>query len=461
MSPSRIVSSLSRRHFVRRLAALASSSVAALCPTSGTAASPKAAPKPPAYRGSSSTTGSSSILAPLVSASAWSGPGQYNVSTIVAGLPFKGTALGPDAIIGSITLAWCGAAFDYATSTMHIVAHGGHGDSWLNESYAIQVPNGGWVKTRAQTSFPPDQHVAGYAPVNGINVGQDRLPTRGDGFYIPAGATSATQVTPFVNNASVYFDGAPCSRHTYGGECWLPTQQRVLLMTGATWGGGGGYDWYVGWFDPATGSWTRKANHPQPYNGLVSSYYAGGDKVIWCSNGTAYCYAYDPATDTHTRLDSGAAPFGRGFGGPFTQICCAPDASSGLWYVYMVMKGGMASIPGCTVNSILRLKLGQGTRQAWEIVNVTGDVTGMNGNCPGIEYDPDKQALVFYAASDPSNYSVLRLTDFAIERVPIQGAAPNVSATSSGIWGRFRRYAPHSYVLFNSPVLPLSLITLP
>lgn len=385
----------------------------------------------------------------------WAAVGAYNVQTVVAGLPFRGTAPNTASDIASEIGAWCGAAFDYANQRMFFTAGGGHGDGYANQVIDL-VAEQGFSLLRDQTPFPPDQPTPGYAP---LNVQSPFLPTRGDGFYIPAGATSAVQVVPMIGKASIYFDGAPASRHTYGGECWLPTQQCVLLMSGSVWGAGGGYDSFVGWFDPVTRQWTRKADHPHPMSGLVSSYDALHDKVIYLSNGTAYWMQYDPATDTHKRLDNNAAPWTSGIGGPFMQVCCAPDG-----YAYAVVKSGFGGTPsqqavGATPNSILRLKLGQSTAQPVQVVQTTGDPTIMNSASPGMEYDPERNALVFFDARTPGAVAILNLSTFALTTQAITPVAGSASSTN-GVWGKFRRYAPNKYVMVADAGTAPSLITL-
>src|SRR5512146_2661 len=71
------------------------------------------------------------------------------------GAPAWSTQVGYSGHIGNVT-SYSGAAFDYATKTMHIVVAGGHGDSWMNQCFAIQIPSGTWTMTKDQTPFPPD-----------------------------------------------------------------------------------------------------------------------------------------------------------------------------------------------------------------------------------------------------------------------------------------------------------------
>jgi len=372
------------------------------------------------------------------------------LATVADGTAWKPYySLGTPGAVQSITGAWNGAAFDYATSTMHICCAGGHGDSWNNQCYAIQIPNGSWRRTADQTTWPPDQHIPGvYEPVNRSNG----LPTTGNGYD----ETGSYPVTPKVNNGIVYKDGKPCSRHIYGGSIWLPIQQRVMLMSGAVWPGGG-FDFYCGWFDPASGLWERKANVPRGYGGICSSYDSTRNNVIYCVNGTQLVNRYDPATDTHTKVGpTGNDPLSGGVGGPHLQVCCDGTGD----YLYATVSGGWPQNMSAYRNTIVRMRLGQSALQPWQPIPVQGDTTGMYGDCPGFEFDPDKNAFVFWAKEDPGNLSVLRLTDFSVYRVPIKGTPPSTKDTPAGVWGRFRRYAAHSYCLMSSPSAPVNLITL-
>lgn len=311
--------------------------------------------------------------------------------------------------------------------------------------------------TSPQTRFPPDQHVAGYAPTYSDGV----TPTNGNGYELDG----RTPVTPFVGGGQrsggvvVYFDGRPASRHTYGGTVWLPTQQRVLLISGSMWAVGN-YDPYCGWFDPTTGIWTRKTNLPHGYAGIASAYDKVRDRVIWSVAGTQTVYSYDSTTDIHTRIGTAARdPLGAGTG-PFTTFCC----DGACEYVYAVNKDGWGSAkPAAYTNVIVRMALGQTAVQEWQPIQVIGDTTGMYGMNPGFEYDPDKNAFVFWAKEDPGNVSILRLADFRIHRVSIKGAAPastQLAETRTGVWGRFRRYDTHKYCLMVSASSPIFLITL-
>lgn len=382
-----------------------------------------------------------SPLAPLVDATSWNAHYVKVASTTIK----------------NITQAWNGAAFDYATGTMHIVVPGGHTDSWLNQSFACDVSTGTWRVTDTQSAFPPDQHVAGYAPTYDDAGTQ---PTAGTGFL----ADGKTPVTPHVNHAIQYFDGKPASRHIYGGSCWLPTQQRVLLISGSNWQSGAA-DFFVGWFDPVAGKWTRKANAPLAYDGISSARDSVRDLVYWNRSGTQYVYAYNPATDAHTlvgsHFTSPADPLDSDFG-PQVSICCDGPCT----YLYAtIYKGWIArspTLPAAYQNAIVRMKLGQSGLQTWQPVTVTGDTSILYSMSPGMEYDPERNALVFWSHQFPTSLGILDLTTFVMSTVPIAGTGPTateLSDTSSGVWGRFRRVAPNSYVLMASANAALYRIT--
>lgn len=399
----------------------------------------------------------SSILSPIMDSTSW----YYYWGGAGKPANYVGPNPLPAGILDSVTQAWCGAAFDYATNTMHSCVAGGHTDSWSNQCFSIQIPSGSWSITRAQTTFPPDQHVTGYTPVNF----QDGLATAGTGFYTKPD-TTVTPVIPLFSRdgietgAQVFFDGAPCSRHIYGGTVWMANKSQVLLLAGGGYGGVG--DLYCGWFNPATGTWTRKTNLPVNTGGTgaVGTYDSLRGLVYWISGlqSVGNIRKYDPNTDTHTKLGPNTAVLNSSIGGQHTVLCCDGNCD----YVYAIAKGGWKAqgYSAAPDKAIARMRLGQATQQPWELVTVTGDVTGMYGDCPGFEYDPDKNAFVFWSAQDPGNISVLRLMDFMVHRVPVQGSPPATTYTNPGVWGRFRRYGTHSYALFTGSRQPISLITL-
>ena len=351
--------------------------------------------------------------------------------------------IGSPGAVGSIVSAWNGAAFDYATSTMHICSAGGHGDSWNNQCYALPIPGGPWRVTKPQTVWPPDTHHDTYQPVNRY---AQTIPTAGNGYD----QTGTYPVQPWVNNAQMYTDGAPMSKHVYGALVWLPIQQRVMLHAGSDFPGGSS-DNYCGWFNPVDGTWTRKANCPRSEPGQCSDYDAVRNKVVYNVIGTEFVYVYDPAADTHTKIGPiNTDPLSAGVGGPYCQAKVVGD------YFYLTTQHGFTAYP----NSIVRMKLGQplSPLQRWEPVAFSGDSTAVFGNCPGMEYDPERNALVFWAVEDPGNVSILSLATFAVTKQPI--TAPVTTDTTRGVWGRFRRYAPNQYVLIVSSALSPSFITL-
>lgn len=357
--------------------------------------------------------------------------------------------------IKDITAAWNGAAFNYATRSMHVNVTGGHTDSWINQSYVCDdALLGIWRKVDGQTAFPPDQHVAGYAPTYDDAGTQ---PTLGTGYL----ADGKTPVTPHLDHAIMYFDGKPASRHIYGGTCWLPTQKQVFLVSGSNWQSGAA-DFFCGWFDPVAGKWTRKGNAPLAYDGISSAYDSVRDLVYWNRSGTEFVYAYNPATDTHTKIGVKAGdPLNADFG-PQVQIAC----DGGCNYLYAtIYKGWIArspTLPQTYASAIVRMQLGQSASQGWAPVAVTGDTSIMYSMSPGMEYDPDLNAFVFWSWQFPGSLSILDLSTFAITTVPIAGTAPTatqVADSSAGVWGRFRRVSKGVYCVMVSANAPMYLIT--
>jgi hypothetical protein len=355
--------------------------------------------------------------------------------------------------VARITLAWNGAAFDYADPRFFIPTPSGHGDLYYNGSLELKVPNGPVRLIHDQTHFPPDERVNGYTAVNVSGV---ELP--GNGYEI--GTTKPVQ--PFVGGlfnsgygpgCVIYKDGKPAGRHIYGGAIWLPTQKRVLLLSGATWPLGLG-DVYSGWLDPVTGLWERKANIARGYGGIVSAYDAKRDRVVWAWGGLSL-YSYDPALDKHTLIPRQSQSELGGIATPFAQIAIDPVGD----YVYAIHKGGWGNNRPTYVGCILRMKLGMATAQPWEKVPVSGDLTVLQGISPGFEYDEDRQAFVLWGVEDPGAVHVLPLSTFAMERIPLP-TTPTIADTVNGVWGRFRRYAPNKYALLASarqPLFPIDL----
>jgi hypothetical protein len=304
-----------------------------------------------------------------------------------------------------------------------------------------------------QTTFPPDERINGYTAVDRYGV---TLP--GTGYE--SGGTSPVQ--PYVGGlfnsgygpgVVTYKDGKPCSRHIYGGAIWLPAQQRVLLMSGSCWPRGEG-DVYAGWLDPVTGLWERKTNIHRGYGGIVTAYDALRDRVVWAWGGLSL-YSYDPALDKHTIIPRQSQSELGGIATPFAQIAIDPVGD----YVYAIHKGGWGNNRPTYVGHILRMKLGMSTAQPWEKVPVSGDLRVVQGISPGFEYDEDRQAFVLWGVEDPGAVHVLSLTTFTVERIPLP-VTPTIVDTTSGVWGRFRRYAPNKYALLVSARQPLHPIDL-
>jgi hypothetical protein len=419
------------------------------------------------------------VLAPVVDSTSWDGPTASNGSYASHLASWTPPGTGP---LAGITWAWNGAAFDYVRGRMHIVCSGGHNDSWNNQSYAIQLPNGAWTQNSQQTPWPPDQHVTGYAPTY-----QDgTTPTLGTGYEV-----DGSPVTPFVggrpvnDGVAIYWDGRPASRHVNGGTVWLPDQQVVLLLGGSPWYFGTP-DRYVGWFFPDTGVWTRVNNIPHtvnPHMGIDAVYDDTRGVVFWQNDGGASVMMYDPQTDTHTKIgptisDPIAANITGGNGrmgitadGQWLYLVYGNDNQSDPANIgYNNPLGGFVNRqPGLDPsynNAILRMRLtgNWSVKEDWQPMQMTGDTTGaIWGYMPGMEYDPDTNSFVFWAVNDPNYLSILSLDSFFCRRVLIaNGTAPTIAQlhdSAFGIWGRFRRYAPNSYYLMVSPSIPLFNIT--
>lgn len=136
----------------------------------------------------------------LVSASALSG---------VSGVSSVAGATGRSSII----VAWNGSCVDPATSTVYLVACGGHGDYAGNEVYSInlQADSPVWTLRRNTTTT--------------------------------------------VSNADYYSDGRPSSTHTYNTQVFVPEVNRAIRFgSGARYSSGVGKPW-VDRFDPATNDW--------------------------------------------------------------------------------------------------------------------------------------------------------------------------------------------------------------
>lgn len=353
-------------------------------------------------------------------------PGTTLLPIVQTAVEYPG--IGPEAI----TSAWNGAAFDYATNRMFLPVCGGHADFYPNASYQIQIPSGPSVRVHDMTPWGPP-------------------PKDANGYYI---------------SVPEYADGKPCSRHIYQGACWLPNQQRVMIGHGSTFSSAGSGDQYVGWLDPVTGTWQRKANIPFSPYGLGLWYLPDpldADKVYCIMGGSIQ--VYKPSTDTYTPYPSvGSDPLHS-----FSWACSFSISPDGDW-LYATRWGSwhpghpeswVGSYGPQYANTVLRKRLRQTTPQAWQAMTTTGDNAGLFLNAsPGFEPDPERNAIVCWTPGDPANVTILSLNDHSCTKVGI-GVTPHTAHTMNGVYGRLRRYAPNSYALMTTPTLPVYTFTLP
>jgi hypothetical protein len=406
-----------------------------------------------------------------------------------------------------ITLAWNGAAFDYANKIFYHACPGGHGDWGPNEAFACDVENNiSWRihgKTpdanRIVTPFRPIAEYPAEFPrqpsaisFNGqeatvtlashgriANYSYVRLDgTDQDGYYRVTATTSGSYTAEFytaltsapapllvdglpvltervVRVSAVYPDGKPASRHTYPGEIWLPTQQRVMLITGSTYVPSGSADRYCGWLDPTTGAWEHKATWPYAASGCAAVYDASRD-VVFHGAGTHTVYTYNPATDTNVVYPRGNDQWKGQSSTPYTSF--QTDGT----YLYAIKQGGYdSSLPVGDPNksNLIRRLINPSISTAFERVYLTGDITGLATKSPGFEYDPDMNALVIWAFEQPYKVSIVHLDNLSVEQRTIP-SPPGISHTINGVWGRFRRVSTGLYALRTSPFYPVEFITL-
>jgi hypothetical protein len=406
-----------------------------------------------------------------------------------------------------ITLAWNGAAFDYANKIFYHACPGGHGDWGPNEAFACDIENNiSWrihgmtpEANRIVTPFRPIAEYPAEFPrqptaisFNG-QVAEVTLASHGrianysyvrldgtdqDGYYRVTATTSGTYTAEFyaaltsspaplivgglpvltervVRVSAVYPDGKPASRHTYPGEIWLPTQQRVMLITGSTYVPSGSADRYCGWLDPTTGAWEHKATWPYAASGCSAVYDASRD-LVFHGAGTHTVYTYNPATDTNVVYPRANDQWKGQSSTPYTSF--QTDGT----YLYAIKQGGFdSSLPVGDPNksNLIRRLINPSISTAFERVYLTGDITGLATKTPGFEYDPDLNALVIWAFEQPDKVSIVHLDNLSVEQRTIP-TPPGLTHTINGVWGRFRRVSTGLYVLRTSPFYPVEFITL-
>jgi len=89
----------------------------------------------------------------------------------------------------------------------------------------------------------------------------------------------------------------------------------------------------------------------------------------------------------------------------------------------------------------------------------SGDARALKGQALSFDYDPERHAFVFWNANDPGALTILPTATLTAQRIAMP-ITPPVDQTDHGVWGRFRRYAPHQYCLMAGMSYPLVLFTL-
>jgi hypothetical protein len=219
---------------------------------------------------------------------------------------------------GAVVGAWSGGAFDTKRNRL-ILWGGGHADYYGNELYALELNSK------------------------------------------PRRIVRLTDPSPFPNpyvTTEVMSDGAPCSRHTYGGIAYIAHADRLFAYGGAKAGNGGGST--LTWtFDFATNRWQNmnpKGTAPGSANfdTIVAAAYDPVTRKVFVRNSSSFA-SYDYDTNTWTTLKSGD-PMSAFQAGDVTDVIdpvrrkfvVVGPGPNGVRVIDLKGSGGYASVPLAT-----------------------------------------------------------------------------------------------------------------
>lgn len=280
--------------------------------------------------------------------------------------------------------AWNSLVVDPATSRVYNVAAGGHNDYAGNEVEYLDLnkatPN--WV--RALDPSPTSEYA---------NPG---------------------------NGASYYDDDRPCSRHSYYGITYSPSNRRIYLLGGAHWNNSGGFHNAISSYNLDTNAYSASTAH--------GSWNVGGTPVAACcfdpANGNVYVLndfrvsRWNPGTNTWTTdlNATGVTP------DQANECCCAFDSTRGRAFF---LGGSAASAQTYTVGTNVMAN-----------VTLSGSASGsVKGNERGMVYVPEIDAYLVRAGG--SGQTVYRINASTFECTTFSTSGGTPPATANGPYNKF------------------------
>jgi hypothetical protein len=297
-------------------------------------------------------------------------------------------SLGPD--LGDPThviTRWNGAALDTRRNQLILAASGGAGGYSGNEVYSFNLNQRSWSR---------------------LNDPSPGAPT--------------TNESP----VSIYPDGTPAARNTFGSINYIPELARIWLGPGGRWFDGGSTK-EVWLFDQSELKWERKTDFPAPYESFFSDYdpvnrqlYVRGYTSLW---------RYNSAADSWTQLslpDAGLNGDRNGVIDPKRRLFVMIGA--GEVQVYPI--DAPPSSTGFTTRPM------------------TGDLSVLGVYAPGAAYDEANDRIILWDGAD--GLFTLDLDNNSIQRLAARGTPP-APAQAAGTFGRFRYVAgANAFVAVNS-----------
>jgi len=238
--------------------------------------------------------------------------------------------------------------------------------------------------------------------------------------------TRLTEPSPPPFDRDPLGDGAPASRHTYDGLQYSPRADRMIAFGGSR--STDGHETRLTWlFDPEARTWrnAEPAGSPpgagQAYN-LSSAYDAATDRMLM--RDPRAIYALDLAANTWTKLAD--APH------TWSQQRGAIDPTRRLYFTI-----------GAGEFTVFDIDKQRDVTSEWSTQGADGLI---GAPAPGLDYDPDTDALVGWSGGAPY---ILALNG----RRWTRSAAPGAPAAQQpfGTFGRWR-YVPdlHAFILVNA-----------
>ncbi|HUT33488.1 MAG TPA: alpha/beta hydrolase [Planctomycetota bacterium] len=276
----------------------------------------------------------------------------------------------------SVVMAWCGAAFDTKRDRL-VIWGGGHADYHGNELYAFDVQKMAWE--RLTDPFP----------------------------------------TP-VKDQEVNADGAPNSRHTYGGLAYIAHADRFSGLGGSLAGVG---------FAKCDRTWTydfdaKKWEDRQPGGTLPGGGFCLGcaydpvSKKLFFGSEHKGLFAYDYDENTWAKLD----------GQPVDGLGFAVDTKRKL-------------LVGVGRGRLVLYDIGQNNFKQQNLKIPGGGDVIHTGNAAGLDYDPVADRMVGWASWAPDKIYALDLDAKKWEVKQADGGPKVTAFARNGVFGRWRYVA--------------------